>query len=464
MMKPEIEIFSQQGFPSAEVQSVIVAVESLYNDQLKPYSRIILKRLGEQAHCAVKGSLPIMDAGRLREVCGSCAWLCVQPENGAEWSVLLSYRPADFVDVYSPQDIYPAELWRAAEQYFENLDDAHMTLPGGRYSCAQTLQARGLPFLLGRSLGEVCHIVQLGISQKKLLGYLQGAVVPYGRSQSRLKDRCAERQRPCISEGEGFRSCGSANLADWKDMRSFVRESMSRLTPGADSVPLSNVKRLFRTRFNKELSETALGHAKLSELFQDQRLHDLCSVRLQSHNYVLMPVAQAWPRKLHIADSFQQQQSTAAQTPWDMAGSGERSTLRDRGRKIVPLSLDDALPSPPSGLPPCITPAAEVPPPPSGLAADRQHGRSAELVLQTPSPSCTWQSRCLRRDFLKGDAGNGDKLTLAEVVPGQPVLTPCTLSSLGFKVSNTFIQASLPPPTPLRGSSRRSRSVPRSVY
>jgi hypothetical protein len=451
--QPLVAPLQQQ--PTAEVQSVILAVESLYNDNLKPYSRILLKRLGEHnEQLAGRSLLPNMDPSRLREVCESCAWLVIQPESGAEWSVLLHYRPASFVDVYSPQDVYPAELWQAAAQYFETLDDAHMTLPGGRYSCALALQARGLPFLLGRSLGEVCHIVQLGISQKKLLGYLHGAVVPYGRSQSRLKDQCAVNQMACTSEG------GEANdLADWETMRTFLREITSRLTPGVDSIPLSNMKRLFRTRFHKELSETALGHAKLSELLQDPRVHDLCAVRLQGHNYVVTPVAAPVPRKLHIADSLHQR-SHASTTPTPMRNA-QRSTLRERAQKVAPLSLDDALPSPPSGLPPCLTPAADVPAPPSGLAATGHQEKYVDASVQTPSPQHMWQSMCLGRDFGKWNVASAENGETREATPGQLVLTPCTLGSLGFKVSNTFIQASVPPPTPLRACVRRSRSVPR---
>jgi hypothetical protein len=460
----------------------MIAVESLYNDQLKPYSRILLKRLGEHAEALGRAALPIMDAARLREVCESCTWLFVQQENGAEWSALLRYRPTSFVDVYSPQDIYPAELWHAAAHYFENLDDAHMSLPGGRYSCAQALQARALHFLVGRSLGEVCHIVQLGISQKKLLGYLHGAVVPYDRSQSRLKDQCAERQRPCTSEGADH-----GGLADWETMRKFLRETMSRLTPGIDTIPLSNMKRLFRSRFHKELSETALGHAKPSELLQDPRLQDLCTVRLQGHNYVVTPVAPlecklsiaasldngAPNKELNIAESLPKTNLSAA--PEKL----ERSTLRERAKQITPLSLDDALPAPPLALPPCLPPVADVPPPPSGLAAEQRPTGARSILqdtavaVQTPSPSCTWHSRCLRKEYdhwNKGTGGVAGEGAVAEVevswqdMPEFPVLTPCTLGSLGFKVSNTFIQASLPPPTPLCGSSRRSRSVPRGTY
>jgi hypothetical protein len=56
------------------------------------------------------------------------------------------------------------------------------------------------------------------------------------------------------------------------------------------TVPLSNVKRLFRSKFNTELSETVLGHSKLSELLQDPRMKDICRVRLGAHGYVVVQV------------------------------------------------------------------------------------------------------------------------------------------------------------------------------
>lgn len=70
--------------------------------------------------------------------------------------MLLVGRQRDFVDVTDPTDSYGPEVWSAVAEYFEKLPDAEMVLPGGRYSCAQVLAARGLPFLEGRSLGEVC--------------------------------------------------------------------------------------------------------------------------------------------------------------------------------------------------------------------------------------------------------------------------------------------------------------------
>ena len=42
-------------------------------------------------------------------------------------------------------------------------------------------------------------------------------------------------------------------------------------------------------RHGTELSETALGHAKLSELLRDPRVSDLCTVRLRNHGYAVFP-------------------------------------------------------------------------------------------------------------------------------------------------------------------------------
>merc|ERR1740138_554608 len=100
-------------------------------------------------------------------------------------------------------------MWAAAAMYFQALSGDEMQLPGGRYSCAQALLARDLPFLRGRSLGQVCHIVQLAISQKKILGYLNGAVVPYVRSQSMVKEQCAQFQTPCSVSLQGSASAAT---------------------------------------------------------------------------------------------------------------------------------------------------------------------------------------------------------------------------------------------------------------
>uniref|UniRef100_A0A7S0ZN17 HTH OST-type domain-containing protein n=1 Tax=Noctiluca scintillans TaxID=2966 RepID=A0A7S0ZN17_NOCSC len=285
MPRPALQGGSGSQYSPLCPKTIWSSIGSLYDDELKPYGRILRKRISERA----TGCSGVdVDMRRLRAACEALDGVVVVSEGGGDWSALLRGREERFADVYSPEDPYTRELWSEAAAYFESLQDPEMTLPGGRYSCAQALIARDLPFLSGRSLGQVCHIVQLAISQKKLLGYLSGTVVPYSRSQSMVKERCAERQRPCTNAARG-----TTTMATWDVVRQCLKEILATAySSRQSSVPLSNVKRLFRSRYRVELSETALGHAKLSELLQDPRLKDLCAVQLRGHGYVVVPLYQ----------------------------------------------------------------------------------------------------------------------------------------------------------------------------
>ena len=76
--------------------------------------------------------------------------------------MLLRDRLDSFVDVYSPEDVYPTSLWSAMGRYFAGPEGAALKLAGGRYSCAQDLVARRLPFLAGLSLGGLLSHGQKG--------------------------------------------------------------------------------------------------------------------------------------------------------------------------------------------------------------------------------------------------------------------------------------------------------------
>lgn len=295
---------ARPGYVRPAACEVVAAVESLYADRLKPFGRILLKRIRElsaaaataQARetgdaCAIVSAdaMPLVDPKALRRICETTPqMLRVEPEEGKEYSVLLVGRQRDFVDVTDPTDSYGPEVWSAVAEYFEKLPDAEMVLPGGRYSCAQVLAARGLPFLEGRSLGEVCHIVQIAVSQRRILGYLEGSMVPFGRSVDCIKEQCAVRKQPVLL----IPRKGDPNtpLATWEDARGRLAEILSdAATAGRPGViTLSNVKRLFRSRFGLELSETALGYSRLHDLLQDPRLSDLCVVEAQGQQHVVI--------------------------------------------------------------------------------------------------------------------------------------------------------------------------------
>jgi len=268
---------------------VVAAVASLYADRLEPFGRILLRRIREI--CAKElghsgpGSIedaPIIDPKALRRVCMACSELSVRPVEGKEISVLLKNHPTDFVDVCSPVDPFPAEFWEQAEAYFEDLDDDKLLLPGGRYACAQALVARRLPFLKDLSLGQVCHFVQLCVSQKRILGFTDGGMVPYCHSETSVKERCAAVQQP-------FASTSSWPVATWEQARACLASILHAADGGEPGViTISNVKRLFRSRFGLDLSETALGHSRLTDLLQDPRLYDICSVEIRGTGHCVV--------------------------------------------------------------------------------------------------------------------------------------------------------------------------------
>lgn len=329
-------------------QEVIAAVRSLYEDQLKPYGRILRKRLVEHSVAAGRGSVDI-DAKHLREICEGSEDLCTEPGEGGEWSTVLREVPPTFVDVYSTADPYPEDLWKAIEAFFNGPEWADANLPGGRYSCAQTLVEQKLDFLAGCSLGQVCHIVQLAISTKKVLGYLKGATVPFYRSQSMVKQNCAEMQQPCIAAAGSSGVNGDTPelpFATWDTVRDHLQHILKEAcVAGKESVAISNVKRLFRSDCQTELSETMLGHFKLTDLLQDERLRDICALQLHDQGYVL--VAQ---QGTTASDPQPAQPDDNARAIEPLVGSAVAADIGfSEPRRVIfcpdePLSLDETEP------------------------------------------------------------------------------------------------------------------------
>eukprot|EP00929_Paragymnodinium_shiwhaense_P008940 TRINITY_DN112940_c0_g1_i1.p1 TRINITY_DN112940_c0_g1~~TRINITY_DN112940_c0_g1_i1.p1 ORF type:complete len:834 (+),score=169.36 TRINITY_DN112940_c0_g1_i1:126-2627(+) len=273
--------------------AIAAGVTSLYNDEIKPFGRILRKRLTERilpgvgADTVLGAALAEITLDRLRSICEELADadgdanFKVVPEDGGCWSVYLKDRDPPYVDVYSQVDEYSEGMWRALAEFFRSGEGMSMNLPGGRYACAEALVDMNLAFLGGLSLGQVCHVVQLAITHRKVLGYLQGSVVSYARSQSRVKDDCAADKQPCANRSQQ----SYLQVATWESAKSCLRE-MLRTSNG--EVPMSNVKRLFRSKFQVELSETSLGYTRLFELLQDERFHSVCEVRLQGNGYMVV--------------------------------------------------------------------------------------------------------------------------------------------------------------------------------
>eukprot|EP00927_Polykrikos_kofoidii_P013155 TRINITY_DN15713_c0_g1_i1.p1 TRINITY_DN15713_c0_g1~~TRINITY_DN15713_c0_g1_i1.p1 ORF type:complete len:714 (+),score=105.13 TRINITY_DN15713_c0_g1_i1:80-2221(+) len=275
-------VSKQQGSPDVPrdptESELMFAVESLYHDELRPYGRILRKRLVEMAEQHGLEA-PHADLIRLRSQCSACSWLQIESEDSVEWSATIIGRPANFVDIYDPADNYSEAFWAEAATFFEKSNFDGMNYPGGRYVCAQGLTSLGCPVLRGFSLGRICHFVQLAMTTRKILGYCNGAIVPYARSETMVKERCAEQQKVC-------KSAKVPPLTSWNVFRACLRELLDRQPEG---VPVSNIKRLFKSQFQVDLSETVFGHATVCELFRDARLKGICSIQFLGNGYMVFP-------------------------------------------------------------------------------------------------------------------------------------------------------------------------------
>jgi len=392
-----------RGRKEAEAE-VLAAVRTLYADELKPFGRILRKRVAERileqngkvTSITSLDELPEVDARQVRAVCQASKRLRVEEEDGGDWSAVFVDQPACFVDIYSPADSYLPQLWSGLRVYCESSAGQDLSLPGGRYACAQTLRALQLPFLAGYSLGRICHIVQLAISQKKILGYMDGAVVPYARSQSMMKEQCAMNGQPSTGSNKQ-NELASLPIASLEVARKYVLEI---LDAGKGEVPLSNIKRLFRSRFQIELSETSFGYSKLSELLQGPSFSDICRVELRGHGYTVIQTGQ-----LPLIPSLTTAENTVP--------GFQQAALLDNGSRRVPLCVDEPLAfddmnAPTDGTQPapvtgpfarrwCVSPSKDIG---DGFVnCSVQHTFLQYKVPQTPLPGPKRRSRSVPTDM-----------------------------------------------------------------
>mmetsp|Transcript_35764 Transcript_35764/g.82068 ORF Transcript_35764/g.82068 Transcript_35764/m.82068 type:complete len:483 (+) Transcript_35764:127-1575(+) len=284
-----------EPFPSQD--DVVFAVDSLYTDRVKPWGRILRKRLVERqfskvnARCSKQGREQLMhqiftETEGVEAVCRKNTLLRVHMDETGEvgdWSVELVDRIPIFVDVHSPHDTYPEAMWEAARRFFSSPAGQDLTLPKSRYDCACYLAGLDLPWLAQRTLGEVCHIVQLCISQKKLLGQKRGCLVAFEKSDSKAKEQRAVERLPCKDTHNVEHG---APVATWETLAAGLQRVLQR----NPHIPLATLKQTFESSQCMKLSETSLGYSKLSELLLDENLQHVCQLQRESKGYFLVPV------------------------------------------------------------------------------------------------------------------------------------------------------------------------------
>jgi len=474
-----------------QIVDVLNAVRSLYEDELRPVGRLLRKRTAEFAasrehwELVLRGAAKKVSCEEAREVdgeallgmCEACEQLQVLREVGNDWCVLVVGWPPRFVDIYSRYDAYPAAMWEAFSAYCESSEAQDLTLPGGRYICAKALKARSLPFFAGFSLGRISHIVQLALTDKKILGYYNQSVVPYNRSQSMRKEHCAKAQQPCPGNVP-------MTLANFETTRACLREILD--TSPSGELPLSNVKRLFRSRFHLELSETSFGYSKISEFLQDSRLRDICTVQLRGRGYIVSKAGASQAQVINLSEQLQPLPAAAANAAAETAASeavveqtkasGELWRRRPGFQLKSQLAgaeeeeeeeLNVVAASQPREEAFAGKFAGTVPTSASPVRSDTSTRAnsscedfaskysSSATTSRNPSPAVGRQTRqhvrsrtlCLAEDFQE-----------ALLTPSR--LTPGRLRQRGIVVQNTFLHFAAPLPTPLGARFRSSSSPP----
>eukprot|EP00746_Dinoflagellata_sp_MGD_P124502 gnl/MRDRNA2_/MRDRNA2_59106_c0_seq1.p1 gnl/MRDRNA2_/MRDRNA2_59106_c0~~gnl/MRDRNA2_/MRDRNA2_59106_c0_seq1.p1 ORF type:complete len:718 (-),score=126.31 gnl/MRDRNA2_/MRDRNA2_59106_c0_seq1:277-2352(-) len=326
---------SSMGVMSSD--DLVCAAASLYDDEIQPLSRILKRRLVELSGDATLRAADI-DLGALRVAVSAAApRLTAQQVEGGDWEAVLSHRPPSFVDVHSPCDRYGEEMWQAFIAYISTMHSpSEYHLPSSRYACAFELRARNLPFFAGLSLGSLCHIVQLAISQKKILGHRDGSLVPYTMS------KCFEKEKHAVLGVAQVVSPNSeaANLpfADWAAVRACLMEIMSLARHSEHGCePLANIKRLFRSRYHLELSETLLGYTKLSEVLQDPQVSDLCILQMRNSGCSVVPTPLWGAPPIENNDFFDRAAVIEPQAMWDVSPFGESSS---RSNELFGLNVE----------------------------------------------------------------------------------------------------------------------------
>merc|ERR1711963_696593 len=125
-------------------------------------------------------------------------------------------------------------------------------------------------------------------SQRGLLGFRDGCLCPYKHSADWVKDQCAVAQAPTGHE--------TFPAVTWEEAPALLQQLLSSHRQAeSGGIVISDLKRLFRLDFQRELSQTMLGHVKLLDLLNDPRLQTICALHAQPNNQVLVHAAEACP-------------------------------------------------------------------------------------------------------------------------------------------------------------------------
>eukprot|EP00928_Gymnodinium_smaydae_P017749 TRINITY_DN16786_c1_g1_i1.p1 TRINITY_DN16786_c1_g1~~TRINITY_DN16786_c1_g1_i1.p1 ORF type:complete len:493 (+),score=111.19 TRINITY_DN16786_c1_g1_i1:161-1639(+) len=247
------------GAPSAVIETtealaedLRAALTSLYEDRISPLSSYVKARLKERSCSEAVVNEAMNLYGRFPHL-----FDIQRGEREDETRVFLKEVPSWFrgwVDFDDPEDPYDEKLWNEFSAYLKNVN----SFAGGRYGMARELQNLHLPFLQGRSLGELCHLVQLALQKHQLLVYHRKMLKPIQQVLEKQENNGA------VADSDDY--------GEIRDMDDLILVLFRILIHKPGGIPLCQMKRMIKFMFRRELSETAFQCTKLVNVFEKEPL------------------------------------------------------------------------------------------------------------------------------------------------------------------------------------------------
>lgn len=247
-------------------------LESLYRDRIKPMANYVKGRLKEKSspeglirgYSDVYGQHP--DLFRIEKVMGP---------DSEESTIFFVVDPVWFkgwIDIDASDDPYDEVMWKDFKKY---LEEGH-TFAGGRYGMARDLAAKNLPFLSQHTLGEVCHIVQLAIQQRKIIAY----------HKKMLKPMAPMTQAAMGGDGKG-------DGEEITDMNHLIRVIFKTLRKHPSGIRLDRMKQMIREECQCRLNEMVFQCTKLIEVFKLEPLQSSFELENDGKVFFLKPKDQS---------------------------------------------------------------------------------------------------------------------------------------------------------------------------
>jgi hypothetical protein len=273
-------MFTEEDFRRQRQQEILHrALVSLYEDAVPPTHGSLKGRLGEleQEFGLVDPEISKNFMTMYRQY--PDLYVVNEANKGNEATVHLRQHPEGFRGFVNPlaeDDPYDETLWIGFEKYLNELmkietvgdEKPPYVFSRGRYGMACELRKRALSGDLNifrrYSLGQLSHIIQLGITQRNLLAYENNELKPVAACKSRTHALLGQPTESRVDDMPYIQ-----NIAE-------LVMCLSKLMPNPkDRILLSMLKKNFKKVFGRRVDETALGCTKLSSVMELPAVQEL---------------------------------------------------------------------------------------------------------------------------------------------------------------------------------------------